>query len=53
LNFKYNIYDSFGRLIYKSNLENIYSKTYKVNLNLSKGVYFLEIDDVIKKLFIE
>ena len=53
LNFKYNIYDSFGRLIYKSYLENIYSKTYKVNLNLSKGVYFLEIDDVIKKLFIE
>jgi hypothetical protein len=34
-------------------LENINSNTYKVNLNLSKGVYFLEIDDEIKKLFIE
>ena len=53
LNFEYKIYDSFGKLVYKNDLENIYSNTYKVNLDLSKGVYFLLVDDEIKKLFIE
>jgi len=50
-NFSLRIFNSIGEMVYQENISE--KKDWTINMNFPKGIYFVRLNDVVKKLVIQ